>query len=464
MSTNILLADDNVEFFGMCLSNYLSPENGYHLHMVSSVQACQNELKNRPYDVVVLDIDFGAGSADGFSLVPEIKARCPETRILMYSNSDDTRVMRHATAVGADDFASKSRNSAAEIFNRVKSLLARRAARTSLIEQGKQLATAVGAAYKSLAMQEVFRLTAQYRGSKSLNVLITGPTGSGKELLAQAFKENGRPFVAVNCGGLSAGLIESTFFGHARGSFTGAMKDQIGVFEQADGGDLFLDEVARLPMHAQTALLRIMETKEVQRVGSHGMKSAKVRIIAATNEDLDAMVKAGTFREDLLARLKGGHIIIPALADRRDDIPAIVQKILEQEGRGSIEVASDLMYVLGQLPWKQNIRQLKQAVRRMLTNCQNDMLTIGDLPEELLAELAPTSSGPTPVSNTQFMLHLPLDISFEEAQRELFVRMIEVKRRGLGPQATQQQLANSLKMPRSSLQRYLKQLNLGIKC
>ena len=220
-------------------------------------------------------------------------------------------------------------------------------------------------------------------------VLVTGASGTGKELVARILhRESARadqPFVPVNCGGIPEQLLESEFFGFVKGAFTGADRDKEGLFEAADGGTLFLDEVGELPMALQVKLLRALQEGEVRRVGDTGTRNVDVRIISATNLDLEEAVENGTFRTDLYYRLAVVPIHLPQLRNRREEIPRLVQHLLErQRERMGVDVASvdpDAMAVLLDYPWPGNIRELENVLERALVLTEGDSITLEDLPE-----------------------------------------------------------------------------------
>ena len=230
---------------------------------------------------------------------------------------------------------------------------------------GTELAELIGVSDEVAAVRDLIDRVA----GSSATVLVTGPSGSGKEVVAQLLHQRGaraaRPFIAVNCGALPAELIESEIFGHEAGAFTGAVKARRGRFELADTGTLFLDEVGDMPMAMQVKLLRVLETRVVERVGGMIGTPVDVRVVAATNVDLGAAVAAGTFREDLFYRLAVVEIAMPALSERRDDIVPLVEYF---SGRGApgrrVEFSPAALAALRELPWRGNIRELRNLVDR----------------------------------------------------------------------------------------------------
>ena len=243
------------------------------------------------------------------------------------------------------------------------------------------------------AMQEVFRAIGRL-SSSNVSVLINGPSGSGKELVAKALHRHSprvnQPFVALNVAAIPDDLIESELFGHEKGAFTGATQRRVGRFEQANGGTLFLDEIGDMPAAAQTRLLRVLAESEFYRVGGHHSVKVDVRIIAATHQNLEALVTQGSFREDLYHRLNVIRVHVPSLADRRSDIPALADYFLENAARDLGDevkrLAPETQEYLTMLPWPGNVRQLENACRWLHVMASTRTILIEDLPQELQAD------------------------------------------------------------------------------
>jgi DNA-binding NtrC family response regulator/pSer/pThr/pTyr-binding forkhead associated (FHA) protein len=263
-----------------------------------------------------------------------------------------------------------------------------------------------GPVIASPAMEHVFRM-AQRLASSTIPVLVVGETGTGKELVALAIhgggKRKGRPLICVNCGALPSQLVESTLFGHEKGAFTGASQQAQGVFEAADGGTVFLDEIGELPAAAQAALLRVLETKRVARVGSTREVEVDVRVVAATHRDLEQMSTTGGFRSDLLYRLNAMVIEIPPLRERRVEIEPLARRFVtlanEANGCAVTSIAEDAMDLLATHSWPGNVRELRNAIERAVVIAEGATVTIDDLPRPL-AQLAHQRrvSGPAPLA------------------------------------------------------------------
>jgi transcriptional regulator with GAF, ATPase, and Fis domain len=237
------------------------------------------------------------------------------------------------------------------------------------------------------------QLVRKVAGSSSA-VLLRGESGTGKELLARAIHDTSprarKPFVAVHCGALSAGLLESELFGHVKGAYTGAVRDRPGRFELADGGTLFLDEIGDVTWEVQTKLLRVLQEMTFERVGSSEPVAVDVRVIAATHQNLEQLIRQGKFREDLYYRLNVLDLRVPPLRERREDIPELVQHFLRRHGqrcgRADLQVDDDALLVLKGAPWPGNVRQLENAIERAVVIAEGPVVTAADLPSELIAD------------------------------------------------------------------------------
>ncbi len=274
---------------------------------------------------------------------------------------------------------------------------------------------------RSVAMRETFAVLERVARTE-LTVLVTGETGSGKELVSRAIhrrspRKNG-PFVVFDCGAVARNLIESELFGHERGAFTGAVSSRAGVFEQANGGTIFLDELGELPVELQPALLRVLEQREVRRVGDRRVRSIDVRVVAATNRDLQRQVKDGKFREDLYYRLAVVEINLAPLRERPEDMPMLIEHLLlttpfEHSVQG---VAPDVERILRAYHWPGNVRELRNTLLRAIPFCEGDLIDMQALPEALLDGNLEATVEPTPTDG------LPLpdsDLSFREAKDQL---------------------------------------------
>ena len=276
-------------------------------------------------------------------------------------------------------------------------------------------------------MLEVYKLVARVTESKS-TVLLQGESGTGKELIARAIHANGprrdKPFVPVNCGALPDTLLESEMFGYEKGAFTGAVGNKVGLFEAANGGTLFLDEIGEMGQALQVKLLRVMQDHEVRRVGSTNSVKVDVRIIAATNRDLEQLVKEGKFRDDLFYRLNVVRITLPSLVERREDIPMLVHHFLQKCAMGAAHavrgVLPETMALLTQYRWPGNVRELENAIERAVSLSHGPLLTPDDLPATLRPSL--------PASHDTAVAVSPGDeggLTLEEVEKRHLVRILK---------------------------------------
>jgi len=273
----------------------------------------------------------------------------------------------------------------------------------------------------SVTMRQVFGVLRRIAPT-NLTVLITGETGTGKELASRAVHAHSRradgPFIVFDCGAAPDNLIESELFGHKRGAFTGAVGDRPGVFELADGGTIFLDEIGELPLELQPKLLRVLEQREVRRVGGSRTKAVDVRVVAATNRNLRDEVVRGTFREDLYYRLAVVEVMIPSLRERKDDLPLLVRHLLHgaDHNPGAYRASEAVMGLFQSYHWPGNVRELNNCLIRALPFCDTNTITMDTLPRTLRAQQSPT---PAPVAAPAAALQADPDLPFKDAKDQL---------------------------------------------
>ena len=339
---------------------------------------------DRP-DVIISDIRMPG--LDGLALLEEIKLRMPDVPVIIMTAFPDLDRAVSSFQGGAYEYLPKPFD-IDELLSLVKRAVQRHPAGQAATQaQATAAAEIIGSAS---AMQEVFRAIGRLAGSQ-LTVLVTGESGSGKELVAQALHRHSprsqRRFIAINMAAIPRDLLESELFGHEKGAFTGATSQRLGRFEQANGGTLFLDEIGEMPADLQTRLLRVLSTGAFYRVGGHLLIDADVRVIAATNQDLEERVKRRAFREDLFHRLNVIRVHVPALRDRREDIPLLTEHFLR---RSSIELNIETKLVLpetqeflNRLDWPGNVRQLENFCRWVTVMAPGKEIHLDDLPPEL---------------------------------------------------------------------------------
>jgi DNA-binding NtrC family response regulator len=352
-------------------------------------------VKRGGIDVVMLDMIMPG--MDGVETLEAIRAREPDLPVIMLTAHGGIETVVRAMRAGAVDFFVKPA-SPERIAVSLRNALKVKDLSSEVTRLKKTRSGQLGFADMiagAPAMRQVVRL-GERAAKSNIPILITGESGVGKELVARsiaaASERAGRPFVAVNCGAIPENLVESTLFGHEKGSFTGAVAKHLGKFQEADGGTLFLDEIGELPLDMQVKLLRALQEGEVDPVGSRRPVKVDVRIVSATNRDLTEQVKTGAFREDLFYRLNVFPIEVPSLAKRRDDIPALVRHFIArfnaQEGKAVLDATGETMDLLARHEWKGNVRQLENAVFRAVVLSDSDYLTPEDFPQ--ISGLTPT--------------------------------------------------------------------------
>lgn len=351
----------------------------------ASANAALDELAVTPPDVIVTDIRMP--EMDGLQLLDRLQEDAPQIPIIVITAHTDLDSAVASYRRGAFEYLPKPFD-----IDEAVALVNRAIDHTRNAQQRIDLPVSrpLGIIGEATAMQDVFRAVGRLAGS-DMNVLIVGESGTGKELLAQALYENsprnGHPYIALNTAAIPAELLESELFGHERGAFTGAHARRIGRFEQADGGTLFLDEIGDMPEVLQTRLLRVLSDGQFYRVGGHQQLRVDVRIIAATNQNLETRVADGRFREDLYHRLNVIRIALPPLRERRDDIPALARHFMaEAAAQLNVEAKSlraDTEQQICSYDWPGNVRQLENVCRWLTVMPPGQVVSIADLPPEL---------------------------------------------------------------------------------
>ena len=352
-------------------------------------------VATRPYDVVVSDIRMPG--ADGFELLAAVKARDPATEVVLMTGYATVQDAVRAMKQGAFDYLEKpfDPDAALAVIERAgeRKRLADAARRAAPPGDEDAFHALVG---RSAPMRGVYRLL-EKAAAVDATVLIAGETGTGKELAARAIHflsaRRERRFVPVNCGALPADLVESELFGHARGAFTGAAAAKAGLFEEAQGGTIFLDEVGELPLATQVKLNRVIQEREIRRVGETQASPVDVRVVAATHRDLREEVREGRFREDLFYRLNVFAVRLPPLRERLEDVPLLATHFLEKHARALRRTlrgfSPEAMRTLAGHAWPGNVRELENVVERAVAVAGGEVIEPGDLPPDLAAAPAP---------------------------------------------------------------------------
>ncbi len=385
MKGRLLIVDDERGIL-VALKGLFSKE-GYEVDTAESGEDALQKVKAGLFHVIITDLSMKGMS--GLDLMREVKALDPECAVLMITAYGTQRIAVEAMKAGAEDYLPKPFDND-ELRLKVRNVMEKqllKRAHKQLLEQVRletgRFEDMIG---RSRAMMRVFE-TIEKVAPTDVTVLIRGESGTGKELVARAIhfrspRARGA-FLAVNCAAFSRELVESELFGHEKGAFTGAVARREGKFEAADGGTLFLDEIGDMGLETQAKLLRVLQEKQFERIGGNQPLKVDVRIIAATNQDLEAMVKSGRFREDLYYRIKVVEVRIPPLRERPEDIPLLVQQFLkeacERFGAQPKQVSAEAMRGCAERPWKGNVRALRAAIEQAVILSPGAEITQADL-------------------------------------------------------------------------------------
>jgi DNA-binding NtrC family response regulator len=397
MKGTILVVDDE-RSIRVGLNGLLAKE-GYEVTTAESGRAALQVLNEQPFDLVLTDLRMP--ELDGVSLLKKIKERYSDTLVVMMTAYGSEKIAVEAMKAGAYDYIVKP------FDNEEVKILARQALeQTALRREVRQLHERLDAVFRfenilgtSPAMQRVFDIVKKVAAT-DLTVLITGESGTGKELIANALHQNsprkGGSFIKVNCAAMARELVESELFGHEKGAFTGALTAREGKFAAADGGTLFLDEIGDMSLETQAKVLRALQEREFERVGGNRTIKVDVRVLAATNKNLQQMVQEDKFREDLFYRLNVVPIPLPPLRERREDIPLLaahfLQEISSRYERGPIILSADVYGVLLSAPWPGNVRELKNMIEAAAVLAVGPKIQAADLRLSRQAQPAESTS------------------------------------------------------------------------
>ncbi len=408
--STILIVDDDSEI-RYSLSRVLS-SRGYQIIEAPSGELGVAAVKKSPPDLVFLDIRMSGMS--GIEALQHIRSSNPKQMVILMTAFGTAQTAIEAMKYGAFDYIMKPFDPARVLALAENALKAY----ADIRAVGDYKPTINSEDYKegivgsSAVMQDVFKIIGQVTAS-DVTVMVTGESGTGKELVARSIWKHShraaKPFIAVNCAAIPDNLIESELFGHEKGSFTGATGQRLGKFELCDGGTIFLDEIGDMALATQTKILRVLQQGEIQRVGGVETIKVDVRILAATNKNLEEMVKAKTFREDLYYRLNVVRIRMPALSDRPDDIPQIVdfclQNLVKQKKARVSKVAPEALALLVRHNWPGNVRELENVIYRSAVIAQGDTILLKDLPQEIRDAVdAAMTSRPFPAADVPLVV------------------------------------------------------------
>ncbi len=399
----------------------------YSLLFAINGEEALNVAQESSPDVILLDIIMPV--LDGLTVLEKVKEFNPSIKVIMLTATKTVKTAVRAMRLGAYDYITKPFD-VEEL-----SIIVKKALETQKLEEEvKYLRTEVEKKYefsniigKSKEMRDVYSRIAQIADTKS-TVLITGESGTGKELVAKAIHYNSsrrdKPFIAINCAAIPETLIEAELFGHEKGAFTDAQARRQGQFELADKGTLFLDEIGDLSLATQAKILRVLQEREFTRIGGVKPLMVDIRLIAATNKNLDEAMSKGVFREDLYYRINVVPVHLPPLRERREDIPLLVNHILakkaEEEGKKLRGMSKEAMDILATYTWPGNVRELENVIERVTTLCSNDIITAEDLPANIrgLSEI-------TPMKERVLKGNLTLRKAIREFERDIILNALE---------------------------------------
>jgi len=394
MTAKILIIDDDSSLRRVL--EYNLQQEGYEVWTAADGESGLRLFEERAPVLVITDLKMPGMT--GFQLLSAVKERAPATVVIVLTafGAIDTAV--EAMKLGAFDYLTKP-------FNRdeLKLTVKKALQLQGLSEENRLLKEELSgrAEFKSIvgtsrAMEGVFAVVRKVADTEA-TVLITGESGTGKELVARAIHSGSSrrsgPFVAVNCAAIPRDLLESELFGHVKGAFTGAIRDKEGKFQLAEGGTIFLDEVGDLPLELQPKLLRVLQERVLEAVGGTTLQRIDVRVVAATNADLEKAIGEGRFRDDLYYRLSVIPLKLPALKERVEDVPLLVRYFCNKFGAAGVGFTKEALEVLKQYPWPGNVRELENTVERLLIMREGDQIDCDQLPEKFLAPVGQPQGG-----------------------------------------------------------------------
>jgi DNA-binding NtrC family response regulator len=457
VSTPRILVVEDEQAIRLALKGLLGRE-GYEVELSETGDAAIELLRSQIFDMVLTDLALGRG-ASGMDVLKVAKELRPETAVVMITAHGSEKIAVEAMKAGAEDYVPKPFDN-----DELRVVVRRALERHRLVRENRLLLERIQREYgfanligSGAGMRRVFE-TIQKVAETDLSVMIRGDSGTGKELVAQAIHDTStrkhKPFVAVNCAAINRELVESELFGHEKGAFTGADNRRIGRFEAADGGTIFLDEIGDMAQETQAKVLRVLEERKLERVGSTKPIDVDVRVISATHRDLEDEVAKGTFREDLYYRLKVVAIELPPLRDRQEDIPALAERFLGQLakrlGRESKRISSVAQARLARHTWPGNVRELRNVLEQAAVLAPGEEIEESDL---RLGEDTADTTTPLDVSG---------DVPFGEAKK----RAVEGFERDYLLRALREhdgnisRTAQSIGMVRQSLQQKIRELDL----
>ena len=452
IAPKILVVDDDSSFRRVL--EYQLKEAGYNVVCAADGRQALDLFMEGPCHAVLTDLDMPKMS--GNELLRQIKKQSPDTPVIVITAFATVDSAVDAMKAGAFHYLTKPLNRDA-LLHTLRNALEF----AGLISENRNLREAVSAAFTfegivgtAAAMRRLIEQATQL-ARVDTTVLISGESGTGKEVLAKAIHFNsarqGKPFMVINCGAIPETLLESELFGYRKGAFTGAAGNKVGKFEAADGGTVFLDEIGELPLSLQVKVLRVVQENEIDVVGESKSRRVDVRILAASNRDLKQMAGEGQFRQDLYYRLNVAPLRVPALRDRREDIPLLVrfflERICKRYGRPQPPLGKGVLEKLTWYSWPGNVRELENTIERLVVFSRDDIVEVKDLPEEIL-------NPQVTVGNA--VLHVPPEgVSMAQVEKELVLTALERN------QWNQTRAANFLRISRNVLIYRMQRYRLG---
>jgi two-component system, NtrC family, response regulator AtoC len=425
LRVRFLIVDDHQSIRKLCMT--VGASLGFHSMEAESAEAALAYLETDSPDIILADLMMP--NMTGLEFLPRVRQILPRTEIAIMTGHGTIETAVQAMRLGAYDYITKPFR-----IEELKLLLQRMEEKVKLVAENQFLRDRVSAEMElngivgsSSKIQDVLRMVARLKDTRT-PVLITGESGTGKELVARAIHYRGsfakRPFVAVDCGSLVPTLIESELFGYEKGAFTGANRSKEGLFQAANGGTIFLDEIGELPQEMQAKLLRVLQEKEVRPVGSNQRIKVDVRVVAATNRDLETAYKQGEFRKDLYFRLNVVTLHLPTLRERRSDIPTLVHYFLDKFAPGkAITISPAAMKCMLQYEWPGNVRELENAMERAMALGNQEAIELHDLPPAIRS----TADSPTAIPEAGPVRSKPpvSDTDLEELERTTIQRVFQ---------------------------------------
>ena len=447
----ILVIDDDISI--RTSLSFMLKHAHYDVQAVASPKEAIAIVRTTAPELILMDMNYSLTTTgdEGITLLKQVKIFQPDTPVILMTAWGSINLAVKGMQAGAQDFVTKPWNNAA-LMQQIETALALNAKKKVVEETPPEKKGKFDRSHiigKSKALMDVLKTIEQVANTNA-SVLITGESGTGKELIAEAVHRNSsrakKPFVKVNLGGISQSLFESEMFGHKKGAFTDASSDRVGRFEMADKGTIFLDELGELDLSCQVKLLRVLQEQTFEVLGDSRPRKVDIRVVSATNANLQEMVKKHTFREDLFYRVNLITVHLPALRERREDIPLLVRHFADMQceanGRPKVDFTPEAMRFLQNLPYPGNIRELKNLVERTLLVCGKDTLDANDFKGQVvMPEVKATDSN---------------DMTLDESERQQILRTLEKYDNNLT------QVATVLGVTRQALYRRLEKHNIKL--